>query len=283
LLYLLVTGYSPIYAAAYCIYFCVIIAVINPEVRKDLINAFGNALIDGGKNAAMLAGALAGTGIIVAVITHTGLGLKFSRLIIYMAQGKLILTLLFVALGAIILGTGVPSTAAYILSVVLGGRALIELGVTPLAAHLFCFYFAIIACVTPPVALCAYAGASIADCDPIKAGYEAFKLAIAGFIVPFIFVYNNALLAIGSLFEIITTTLVATLIVILSCSIVQSYFHDSYVNIAGRALLTVSALFIAYNSLVLTYIGYGLFVVFMLGRKRYFSKRILPIPKTSDS
>lgn len=283
LLYLLVTGYSPIYAAAYCIYFCVIIAVINPEVRKDLVNAFGNALIDGGKNAAMLAGALAGTGIIVAVITHTGLGLKFSRLIIYMAQGKLILTLLFVALGAIILGTGVPSTAAYILSVVLGGRALIELGVTPLAAHLFCFYFAIIACVTPPVALCAYAGASIADCDPIKTGWEAFKLAIAGFIVPFIFVYNNALLAIGSLFEIITTTLVATLIVILSCSIAQSYFHDSYVNIAGRALLTVSALFIAYNSLVLTYIGYGLFVVFMLGRKRYFSKRILPIPKTSDS
>lgn len=275
LLYLLVIGYSPIYAAAYCIYFSIIISLTNPEVRKNIFKAFGNAMIAGAKNTSMLAAALAGTGLIIAVITHTGLGLKFSRLIISLAGGNLILTMIFVAMGAIILGTGVPSTAAYILSVVLGGRALIELGVIPIAAHLFCFYFAIIACITPPVALCAYAGASIAKSDPIKTGWEAFKLGIAGFIIPFLFVFNRALLLQGSLIDIISSTVVSIFVIMVSCSVVQNYFHDRYVNIFGRLILLISILLITYHSILFTYIGYGLFIIFLLGRKSFFARRIL--------
>ncbi|GAI62901.1 unnamed protein product [marine sediment metagenome] len=147
----------------------------------------------GAKNAVMIAIACTCAGMIVTVVTHTGLGLAFSSLALALSRGIFFFVLVFVMMAAIILGIGVPSTAAYILASTLGVPILVRLGADLLAAHLFTYYFAIIACCTPPVAVCAYAGAALAGSDPMKTGFEAFKLAIAGFIVPYMFIYNPVL------------------------------------------------------------------------------------------
>jgi TRAP-type uncharacterized transport system fused permease subunit len=222
----------------------------------------------------MLAAALAGTGIIVAVITHTGIGLRFSSLIISLSGGHLILAMLFIAIGALILGTGVPSTAAYILSVILGGRTLIEMGILPIAAHLFCFYFAIIACITPPVALCAYAASSIAKSDPVKTGFEAFKLGIAGFIIPFIFVFYPGLILQGSIKEILFSFILGLFVTYISCIAVQGYFKDRYLNILGRILLFVIIILVISKSMYYQLIGLSSFAIFLSGREKIFSMKM---------
>ena len=273
LLFLLIKGYSPLFAASWCILFCIIVALTNSVTRKNILKVFVESMVNGAKNTVMVAAALAGTGIIVAVITHTAIGLKFASLIIYLSGGKLVLAMLLIAIGAIILGTGVPATAAYILSVILGGKALIAMGVLPIAAHFFCFYFAIIACVTPPVALCAYAASSIAKSDPFKTGFEAFKLGIAGFVIPFIFVFYPGLLLQGSLVEILLAVTVGISLTFLTSSVVQNYFGDRYLNTQGRLLLLISVALVALTNNVSTLAGFLLFSLFMLGRIRFFSKK----------
>lgn len=273
LLYLLIIGYSPLYAGSWCIFISILISLANIEIRSNFFKVLADCMITGAKNTSMLAAALAGTGIIVAVITHTGIGLRFARLIIYLSGGNLVLAMVFIAIGALILGTGVPSTAAYILSVLLGGRALIEMGVLPIAAHLFCFYFAIIACITPPVALCAYAAASIAKSDPVKTGLEAFKLGIAGFIIPFIFVFHPGLLLQGSLIEILSSTAIAIFVVFLASSLMQNYFIDRYLNIFSRVFLLIVVILMISKPIYGFLLSLLFFIVFFLGRKTFFEKK----------
>ena len=142
-------------------------------------------------------------------MTHTGLGLSLSSGIIASSGGILLIALFLVMIVSLILGIGLPTTAAYVLTAALAAPALERMGVDPLAAHLFCFYFAIIACVTPPVSICAYAGAGIADADPVKTGFIAAKLALVGFVIPYMFVYNPALITHGSLANIIFSSITA--------------------------------------------------------------------------
>jgi len=274
LLFLLIRGYSPLFAGSWCIFFSLATSLMNPEIRKNILKVFTQCMISGAKNTVMLAAALAGTGIIVAVITHTGIGLRFSSLIISLSGGHLILAMLFIAIGALILGTGVPSTAAYVLSVILGGRALIEMGILPIAAHLFCFYFAIIACITPPVALCAYAAASIAKSNPVKTGFEAFKLGIAGFIIPFIFVFYPGLILQGSIKEILFSFILGLFVTYISCVAVQRYFKDRYLNILGRILLFVIIILVISKSMYCQLIGLSSFAIFLLGWKKIFSMKM---------
>ena len=272
LIYLLVSGYSPLFAASWSIVISLLVSLANPVVRKDFLKIFINAMISGAKNTIMIAAALSGIGIIIAVIAHTGLGLRFASLIIFLSGGKLLTSLIFIALGALVLGTGVPTMAAYILSVALGGRALIELGVPPIAAHLFCYYFAIISAITPPVALGAYAAASIAESDPVKTGWEAFRLGIAGFIIPFIFVYHPSLLFQGSLLGTLITTIKAVLIVIVAASVAQNYFRNHSINILGRLLLGIILILLMSTSNYVFLSGLLFFTFFLLGRKVFLRK-----------
>lgn len=272
LIYLMVAGYSPLFAASWSIVLSVLVSIANPAVRQDFLKVFINAMIGGAKNTIMIAAALSGIGIVIAVISHTGLGLRFASLIMYLAGGKLLPSLIFIALGAIVLGTGVPTMAAYILSVILGGRALIELGIPPIAAHLFCYYFAVISCITPPVALCAYAAASIAQSDPVKTGWEAFKLGIAGFIVPFIFVYHPSLLFQGSLLGTLITTVKAVLIVGIAVSIMENYFMGHLITILGRFLLGIILVLLMSTSNYVFLSAVVFFIFFILGRKLFFYK-----------
>jgi TRAP transporter 4TM/12TM fusion protein len=192
IVYLLVTGYSAIMAAFYACLLAVISSYLGKETRMKL-DTLLKALSSGANNSIMLAVSCAASGIIVSVVTHTGLGITFTSAVVSLSQGILIIALILVMVASLILGMGLPSTAAYILVAALTAPALVRMGVDILAAHLFAFYFANISCITPPVGVCFYAGASIAGADPMKTGWESTKLGLSGYIVPFMFVYAPAL------------------------------------------------------------------------------------------
>jgi TRAP-type uncharacterized transport system fused permease subunit len=157
-----------------------------------------------GKNMIMIALACAGAGMVVSIVTHTGLGLGIAAVITNWSGGYLFPALLLIMTTSLVLGMGLPCTPAYIIAITIGGPALAAMGCDLLASHLFVFYFAILASVTPPVCIAAYCGAAIAGSEPLKTGYEALKLALVGFIVPYIFIYNDALLMRGTFIEIST-------------------------------------------------------------------------------
>ncbi len=174
---------------------------------RDIIDA----MVDGAIGSVEVAAACAAAGIIIGTITVTGLGLKFSSLIVDFSGGQLLFALPLTMIACLALGMGVPTTAQYIIISALVAPALIYLGVVPVAAHLFIFYFGTRADITPPVALAAYAGAGVAGSNPMKTGITAFKLGLAGYIVPFMFVFAPEMLIIpgGSVFHIAFATLTA--------------------------------------------------------------------------
>ncbi len=197
----LMQDYSPERAVFWAIAVTVLTSLLMAAVRKESLKAFGvgilEALRDGAMGSVQVAAACAAAGIIIGSITMTGLGLKFSSLVIDASQGYLFLALPFTMLACLFLGMGVPTTAQYIIITSLVAPALVDMGVLAIAAHLFILYFGTRADITPPVALAAYAGAGIARSDPWKTGLAAFQLGIAGFIIPFMFVYAPELLMIG--------------------------------------------------------------------------------------
>lgn len=172
-------------------------------VRRSLNEIMGS-LETGARNMAGIAAACACCGIIIGVVTLTGLGLKMATLITEAAGGNLILTLIFSVFASIILGMGLPTTATYIIMAAMTAPAILtisadlNLGLPIVAVHLFVFYYGIVADDTPPVGLCAYAAAGIAGSDPVKTGWKSFRLDLAAFTLPFMFIYNTKLLMMGT-------------------------------------------------------------------------------------
>ncbi|HPZ76649.1 MAG TPA: TRAP transporter fused permease subunit, partial [Thermosynergistes sp.] len=239
LVYLLVKGYSPFMAAFYAILLALGVSFFRKETMmtpKKLLSA----LELGGRNMIMIAIACAGAGMVVSIVTHTGLGLGIASVITGWSGGMLLPALLLIMATCIILGMGLPCTPAYIIAITIGGPALLAMGVDVLSAHLFVFYFAILAEVTPPVCIVAYCGAAIAGSDPMKTGFEALKLAIVGFIVPYIFMYNKALLLKGSPWEILTLIILLGAACALLASGIAGYFFKK-LGLFRRALVFVTS------------------------------------------
>jgi TRAP transporter 4TM/12TM fusion protein len=163
---------------------------------KDIFSA----LADGAKQTVAVAVACACVGIIVGVFAKTGFGLNMANAIIRLGNMNLLLTLVFTMVTCMILGMGVPSIPAYIITATIAAPALYKLGIEAAAAHMFSFYFAMFANLTPPVALAAFAAAGLSGGDPMKTGFQSVKLSIAGFIVPYMFVYSPALMLINTTF-----------------------------------------------------------------------------------
>ncbi len=193
IVYLLVTGYTPMRAALIAIILSVASSMIRKNTRIKLIDV-PKALEAGARGALSVVAATACAGIIIGVVTLTGVGLKLGTALVDLAQGNLLITLFFTMLTSLILGMGVPTTANYVITSTIAAPALLRIGVPILAAHMFAFYFGVIADVTPPVALAAMAGAGIARSNPFKTGLTASKLAIAAFLVPYAFVLSPDLL-----------------------------------------------------------------------------------------
>ena len=219
IIWFLCAGKTAVFAALMGIVACLLIgiAVSIVDLAKGRKPTFGSRdLIDvmcaAARNIISVAIACGMAGIIIGVVTLTGLGLKLGAGLVSLAGGKLFLTLIFTMLASIILGMGAPTTANYLITSTITAGAIIQLGVQPLAAHMFAFYFGIIADVTPPVALAAIAGAAIAKARPMKTAFNATKLAIGAFIIPYMFVYNSQMLMIdaslGRILFIIATALI---------------------------------------------------------------------------
>ena len=221
----LIMGYSPMKAGLWAIISVWVISAIRKATRMGF-RAVLNAMEKGATGCLEVALACACAGIVIGCVTQTGLGLKFSGLIIDAAGGNLILSLIFVMFASIILGMGLTTSAAYILTVILGGPVLIELGVNPLAAHMFVFYYACLSTVTPPVALASFAGAAIAGSKPFATGFESMRLAAVAYLVPYFFVFSPELIWKGSLGAIGLAAFSATIGTIALGSGLMGYLVD---------------------------------------------------------
>jgi TRAP-type uncharacterized transport system fused permease subunit len=199
------------------------------------------ALRTAGQNLIMIALACAGAGMVVAIVTHTGLALGIATVINNWSGGHLLPALMLIMVTSLVLGMGMPCTPAYIIAVTVGGPALVALGTDLLASHLLVFYFAILAEVTPPVCIPAYCAASIAHAKPLQTGFEAFKLAIVAFIVPYIFVYNPALLLKGNVGETISLVLVMLFAIVFLSAAITAFFFKKLTTMERLAMGVAAA------------------------------------------
>ncbi|MGF7185902.1 TRAP transporter 4TM/12TM fusion protein [Desulfitispora alkaliphila] len=197
IVYILVSGQTPMRAAMWGILATFVVSFFKKESRMNLREML-KTLEDGARTALPVIAACATAGIIVGVVTLTGLGMKVAGGIIGLAGGNLILTLFFTMIACIVLGMGLPTTANYVVTATMAAPALLELGVPVIAAHLFVFYFGIVADITPPVALAAYAGSGVAGSNPFKTSLTAVKIAIAAFLIPYIFALSPVLVLVDA-------------------------------------------------------------------------------------
>jgi TRAP-type uncharacterized transport system fused permease subunit len=219
-------------------------------------------------SAALIAAALAGSGMIVATLTRTGAALAFGGMIVGAAGGSLLLTMLLIFLVVSVLGTGIPTTAAYVIAVTIGAAAMGNLGVVVLAAHLFVFYYAVLSDITPPDAITAFAAANLAGSEMMSTGIEAFKLGIAGFLVPFAFVYQPALLLQGSWPDVLKAFLFTSLgVVCLAAALVG--FASRPLQVWLRGTLGAAAALLVFPTLGMELLGLSLaFGTFLWARVR---------------
>jgi TRAP transporter 4TM/12TM fusion protein len=273
LIIFLAMGYSAIKAVFWSIMLLIVASWLGPPEYRMTPRRIIDSFIDGGITAVEVAAACACSGIIIGVVGITGLGLAFTSFIIGLSHGILFLALVLTMIASIILGMGLPTTAKYIILSTLAAPAIHRMGVPMLAAHLFILYFGVIADVTPPVALAAYAGAGIAGANAMRTGFNAVGLAIAGFIVPFMFAYNQALLFQGSITDILLSTVTAMLGVIALAAGVQG-FYLSRLGTPERILFVATAVALIKPGLMSDVIGIVVLGgIYLLQRRKNVQKK----------
>lgn len=241
IVYLLVSGYTPMRAALAAIVLSIVCACLRSSTRigpKEIIDG----LINGSKGVLGVLIACATAGIIIGVVTKTGVGLKVATALLDLSGGYIVPAMFFTMITSLLLGMGVPTTANYVITSTIAAPALVQMNVPVLAAHMFAFYFGIVADVTPPVALAAYAGAGIAGANPLKTGCIAAKLAIAAFIVPYIFVLAPELLMIDATVPMIAYAAITAIIGMWGVSVSMIGFCQNLLNIPQRILFFVGGL-----------------------------------------
>ena len=269
IVYMMIQGYTPMYACIFSTIAVVVLSFIRPETRMDF-KTFLKALEESAKNTLGVAAACACAGIVIGVINLTGVGLKFTSFVLFVAGDSLIPALVLTMLAGIVLGMGMPTTPAYIVQAALLIPALIKLGVLNVAAHMFVFYFSTISAITPPVAMAVYAAAGIGGAKLWPTGLWAMKIAATGFIVPFMFVYGPSLLFIGSPFDIITSAVSASFgVIALAAGLMGFFVRDLK---AWERLVLIGAAFLLIKPGIYTdAIGYILLLIIYI-RQKYFQK-----------
>ena len=266
LVYLILSGRTPDYAVVYGIISCVVIGFLNPVNRLSFRDLW-DSLAKGAKNTLAVGSAAATVGVVVGIVTLTGVGFRLGYVVVQTAtdigtflsalpllgyftvmQWALFVSLILIAFSCIIMGAGIPTTATYIILVAVAAPALAQLQVEPLVAHFFVFYYGVLADITPPVALAAYAAAGISGANPFKTGNTAFRLGIAKALVPFVFVYSPALLLVADGFTwwLFTITLLGAMLGIASLGIAFSGYLLTHLKTWERWWVAIASfLFIA--------------------------------------
>jgi len=259
IVYFMIAGFTPMLACLYAIASVLPSSFLRKESRMGLRNIL-RALEAGARNMLPVAAACACAGIVVGIINLTGLGLKFTGIVLDVAGGSLAPTLILTMITGIILGMGLPTTAAYIVQASLLIPALIKLGVPVIAAHLFVFYFAILSAITPPVAMAVYAAAGISGSNLWQTGLQAVRMGATGFIVPFMFVYGPSLLLMGNWLEIIMAIISASVgVILLSAGLIGWFVGET--RLWQRGLLVLSAILLIKPGLTTDLVGAGIALI----------------------
>ena len=276
LIYLLIQGYDPTTSvfwatvASVGLYF---ITARSVDRLKERIRNLVSALEAGGKAMILVACLCACAQIVIGMFNLAGLGIRISEAVIGLSAGSKFLGLFFTMIVCIVLGMGLPTTAAYVLAASVTGPALTKLGLSPVAAHLFVFYFAIISAITPPVCAAVFAASAIAKSNWLPTGWLAVRMGMGGFMAPFLFAYCPPLLLMGSPLEIIWNSLVSALGVMAMAGAVMGYFGDRckwYESLA----LAIGALFLLKPGLITDLIGLGtVFSIYIFQKRRHLSLR----------
>jgi TRAP transporter 4TM/12TM fusion protein len=269
---MMVMGFSPAYAGLVSIISAIVLSWVKKETRftpKKLFYAFS----DGAKNALEVLIACAAVGFIVGSFTLSGMGLKLASLVIELGNGNLFITLVFTAIASLVLGMGVPTTANYVMMAMITAPALVVVGVMPMAAHLFCFYYGIISDLTPPVALGSLAGAGIAGAEFWPTAFNGSKLAVAAYVAPFLFVYHPVLLIGQQPFEIVHLYYLA--FAFISIMILSSGLYGFVISKTTwfeRIMLFASAYLVTMESILLSLAGLAIFIGIVMIQKNRMSK-----------
>ncbi|MDR0576736.1 MAG: TRAP transporter permease [Candidatus Accumulibacter sp.] len=274
LYFLLFSGTTVIYSAVITILSTIVISSLRKNTRMSF-KVICDAFVDGAKQTVSVAMACACVGIIIGVTSKTGFGLNMANTIISVGQQSLLFTLIFSMITCMILGMGVPSIPAYIITAAIAAPALAKLGIPAMAAHLFAFYYAMFANLTPPVALASFAAAGIAGGDFMKTGFASVKLALAGFIVPFMFVYSPQLMLIDTTWgEGLRVVIGACIGVLLIGVAVEGYLFVK-VNMLLRLIAFASALCLIDAGMMTDIIGLA-GTILVVGMQYFLSRKQEP-------
>ena len=275
LIYMLVfAGTSALMASTWAVGVAFVIGIITAPKDKTMLTRLKGVVMSTASSTITVATATAAAGLIIGCFAVTGLGTKLSTLIITLAGGKLILILLFTAVAAIILGMGLPTVAAYSVLVTLIVPTLTELGILPIAAHMFIFYFGIISNVTPPVALAAFAAAGLSGGSVLWTGVKATRLALAGFIIPFVMIYAPEILMIGDPMEIIIVSVTA-LIGVYALATATVGYYTTKCTVVERVVNGVAGIMLVVPNTMVSLIGLIIFAASSIfNRARASRKKI---------
>ncbi len=273
IVYLLLKGYTPMSSALISIISTVAVAMLRKNTRFTL-KTLMEALEAGARSMIGVAVACGCAGIIIGVVTLSGLGLKIATGIIYLSHGMLLPTLILTMCASMILGMGLPTTAKYIILATMAAPAIQKFGVPDIAAHLFILYFGIMADITPPVALAAFAAAGISGSHPMKTGVNAVKIALAGFIVPYAFVYNPELLFIGEPSKLLVCRFIVTAVLgTFSLACMAAGYWERELKLVERACLLVSAFCLIDPKGYTDLVGLAVLLLIYLSQKFFFRKK----------
>jgi len=266
LVWFLIEGRSPLFAG----FWALVAAFVMSQVRRDTrmgLRKILAVLVDGAFSAMPVALACATVGIVVGVVAETGLGLKLASGIVNVAQGNMLATLVLTMIAALVLGTGLPTSATYIITSIMAAPALVQLGIPKLVAHMFVFYFGILADLTPPTAISTYATSSIAGADVWRTQWTAMMLALSGFIIPFSFAYDPALLMQGAtVVQIALRTTAATLGILMLAAGLIGYLRAP-ARPWERAVLLAGAFLLIFPGVWSDLAGLACFVVVLLSQR----------------
>jgi TRAP transporter 4TM/12TM fusion protein len=264
LVYMLFGGYTPIFAAFFSIIITVVVAQFRATTRLGVKDIY-QALEGGTRSALSVAMSCAMVGLIVGVATLTGFGLKLTNAILVLGGGSMFLTLIFTMLASIILGMGLPSIPTYIITSSMAAPALAAFGVAPFVSHMFVFYFGILANLTPPVALAAFAGAGVAGGNPTQTGFISLRLAAAGVIVPYIFVYSPEMLMQNdaTITQILTIATTASIGVIALAAAMEG-FIITRLHALLRVIILAGAVLLMIPGLYTDSIGVGIIAIVLI-------------------
>jgi TRAP transporter 4TM/12TM fusion protein len=274
LLALLLNGFTPTYAAVIATVGLIAISWLRPATGLRWRTCL-EGLRDGAINTVPVAMACASAGIVIGIVLQTGLALRFTAFLVEFTYGSLLAALFITMIAGIILGMGMPTTPAYIMQAALLVPAIVKLGVPLMAAHMFAFYFSCLSAVTPPVALAVYAAASIGGASLWRSGVQAMKFAAAGFIVPFFFVYNPALLFSGPWLEILRAVATGTIGVVALAASMEGYLLRT-ATWFERGLFLAAALLLIDPNASTDVIGLGVLAAALLVQKAWAPRAPAP-------